>query len=81
MHVLKDDMKRTNAELESTTDKLGEDASTGEANPTPHQFQLRLRLLMLSYLWHLHYVANLTKIDANLAKFDVEDIHEEPPMA
>ena len=74
MDVVKDDTKRTNAELESTTDKLGEDTSTGEANPTPDQFQLHLRLLMLSYLWH--YVANLTKIDANLAKFDSENIHK-----
>lgn len=54
----------------------GEDASSAEANPTPDQFQLRLRLLMLSYLWH--YVANLTKIDTDLAKFDAENIHKEP---
>ena len=58
---MKDDMKRTNAELKSTTDKLGEDASADEANPhpvTPNQ----LRLLMLSYVWN--YVANLAKLDA-----------------
>ena len=76
MDVIKDDMKRTNAELESTTDELGQDTSASEANPTPDQ--LRLRLLMLSYVWH--YVANLTKIDANLAKFDAENIHKEPLM-
>ena len=64
-------MKKTNAELESATDKLGEDASTGEANPTPDQFKLRLRLLMLSYVWH--YIANLTKLDA-------ENIHKEQIM-
>ena len=67
-------MKKTNAELESTADKVGEDSSAGGADPV----KLRLRLLMLSYIWE--YAANLTKIDPNLAKFGAENIHKEPLM-
>ena len=74
MDVIKDDMKKTNAELKSTTDKVREDSSAEGSDPV----KLRLRLLMLSYIWE--YVANLTKIDANLAEFDAENIHKEPLM-